>query len=114
MFASPLQEVGSAGSLSQSSESFLQAFGEAGSSGILLSGRKSSSPTMVGEAGAGESPVPCAPRLFRVLCSCWEQAEQVSSPRGHSPGTESGCADRQPGRQACRPLTSPLGPSPCR
>lgn len=111
MFASPLQEVGSAGSLSQSSESFLQAFGEAGSSGILLSGRKSSSPTMVGEAGAGESPVPCAPPLFRVLCSCWEQ---VSSPRGHSPGTESGCADRQPGRQACRPLTSPLGPSPCR
>ena len=36
--------------------SLLQVLGEVGSSGILLSRRKSSSHTVVGESGAGESP----------------------------------------------------------
>ena len=68
MFASLLQEVASAVSLSQSSESLLQVLGEVESSGILLSRRESSSHTVVGESGAGESPDSCAPCLCRVLC----------------------------------------------
>lgn len=111
MFASLLQEVGSAAHCLKAVRVSSALLGEVGLSGILLKGRKSSSPTMVGEAGLWKAQFPVCPAYSGCCARAGSRAEQVSSPRGHSPGTESGCDDRQPGRQACLLLTSLVRPS---
>lgn len=61
MFASLLQEVGSAVSLSGSSESLLQVLGEVGSSGILLTGGNPPARPWSGRQGLGKAPIPVCP-----------------------------------------------------
>lgn len=88
MFASLLQEVGSAVSLSQSSESLLQVLGEVGSSGILLTGGSPPARQWSGRQGLGKAPIPVRPAYTGC---CVHSGSGVS--RCPCPGMQSG--DRQ-------------------